>query len=134
MSTPERSPTILLVEDSEDNRGIIRELAEDMEVNLLEADNGLDGVTLARAEHPDLILMDLSLPVMNGWEATSRLKADPATAGIPVIALTAHAMEGDERKAREAGCDAYVTKPISILPFQAMLEDYLAGRAEGRAE
>ncbi|MNL85485.1 Polar-differentiation response regulator DivK [compost metagenome] len=74
--------------------------------------------------------MDLSLPVLDGWEATRRLKADPATAGIPVIALTAHAMAGDEAKAREAGCDGYVTKPIAIEAFQATLELYLAG---GRA-
>lgn len=122
-----RTPKILLVEDSEDNRGIIRELAEMMEVELVEAGNGREGVELAHQDHPDLILMDLSLPVMSGWEATSRLKADPETANIPVIALTAHAMEGDERRAREAGCDDYVSKPISLVPFKALLEDYLAG-------
>jgi two-component system cell cycle response regulator DivK len=123
----ERMPTILLVEDSEDNRGIIRELAEWMEVTLLEAADGETGLTLARTEKPDVILMDLSLPVIDGWEATRRLKADPATSHIPIIALTAHAMEGDEAKARAAGCDGYVTKPISIPTFQDTLERYLQG-------
>jgi two-component system cell cycle response regulator DivK len=119
------SPRILLVEDSEDNRGLIHQIAEWMEVTLLEADNGLDGVRLAKENLPDLILMDLSLPLMNGWEATQCLKEDPRTAPIPIVALTAHAMEGDEQKALAAGCDAYVAKPISLMPFQAMLERLL---------
>ena len=113
--------TVLLVEDSEDNRPIIRELAEWMDFDLLEAGNGEEGLLMALAAPPDLVLMDLSLPVMNGWEATRRLKADPATRHVPVVALTAHAMAGDEAKAREAGCDAFVTKPISILEFQTLL-------------
>jgi two-component system cell cycle response regulator DivK len=116
---------ILLVEDSEDNRGIIREIAEWMDVALVEAGDGEEGVARARAERPDLILMDLSLPVLSGWEAARRLKADPATAGIPIVALTAHAMAGDEARAREAGCDAYVTKPIAVLELQALLERML---------
>ncbi|MDB5096537.1 MAG: response regulator [Cyanobacteria bacterium RYN_339] len=116
---------VLLVEDSADNRGIIRELAEWMDFELIEATNGREGVDLALAERPDLILMDLSLPVLSGWEATRILKGSATTAAIPVIALTAHAMDGDEAKAREAGCDAYVAKPISIVPFQAMLKQYL---------
>lgn len=119
--------TVLLVEDSEDNRGIVRELAEWMEFELLEAGNGEEGVRMARESLPHLILMDLSLPVLNGWEATRLLKADDTTKHIPVVALTAHAMHGDEAKAREAGCDAYVTKPISIPHFQAMLEQMLDG-------
>jgi two-component system cell cycle response regulator DivK len=124
LSSPNR--TILLVEDSEDNRGIIRELAEWMDIELLEAVDGEAGVLLATTALPDLILMDLSLPVLDGWEATRRLKANPHTAGIPVIALTAHAMAGDEAKARAAGCDGYITKPISIGPFQETLERFLA--------
>lgn len=121
------SKTILLVEDSEDNRGIIREVVEEwMEgLTLLEADNGIAGLRMAREGHPDLILMDLSLPQLNGWEAATQLKADPTTAHIPIVALTAHAMDGDEAKALAAGCDAYVTKPLSILPFQAMLKRFL---------
>jgi two-component system cell cycle response regulator DivK len=117
--------TVLLVEDSEDNRGIIRELAEWMEFDLLEAGDGESGVRLAHEHKPDLVLMDLSLPVMNGWEATRLLKADPATARIPVVALTAHAMEGDEERALAAGCDAYVAKPISLIPFQELLTKLL---------
>lgn len=114
--------TILLVEDVEDNRGLIRQLAQIMGVRLIEAGDGEEGVRLAKEARPDLVLMDLSLPILDGWEATRRLKADPATSGIPVIALTAHAMAGDERQAREAGCDGYVSKPISLVPFKQMLE------------
>lgn len=119
--------TVLLVEDSEDNRGIVRQLVEDFfdDVRLVEADNGADGVKQARELHPDLILLDLSLPIMNGWEAAQVLKGDPVTAKIPVIALTAHAMSGDEARARAAGCDDYVTKPIELMPFQALLARYL---------
>lgn len=119
--------TVLLVEDSEDNRGIVRQLVEDFfdDVRLVEADNGADGVKQARELHPDLILLDLSLPIMNGWEAAQVLKGDPLTAKIPVIALTAHAMSGDEARARAAGCDDYVTKPIELMPFQALLARYL---------
>ena len=117
--------TILLVEDVEDNRGLVRQLAAYMGLALIEAGDGEEGVRLAKEALPDLILMDLSLPVLDGWAATARLKADPATAHIPVIALTAHAMQGDEQRAREAGCDGYVTKPISLLPFKALLERVL---------
>jgi two-component system cell cycle response regulator DivK len=118
---------VLLVEDSADNRGLIRQIAEMLDVELLEATNGEEGVRMAQALHPDLILMDLSLPVLNGWEATARLKAAPDTAHIPVVALTAHAMEGDEAKARAAGCDGYVTKPISVPTFSQMLDQMLGG-------
>ena len=121
----QRRATILLVEDVEDNRGLIRQLAQFMGLRLIEAGDGEEGVRLALQERPDLILMDLSLPVLDGWSATARLKADPQTAGIPVVALTAHAMQGDERRAREAGCDGYVTKPISLMPFKELLERLL---------
>jgi two-component system cell cycle response regulator DivK len=116
---------VLHVEDLEDNRGIIRQLARRMGVQLLEAGDGLEGVNIAKREIPNAILMDLSLPIMDGWEATTQLKADPATRHIPVIALTAHAMAGDEQRARAAGCDAYVAKPIDIVTFQRMLERIL---------
>lgn len=118
---------ILLVEDVEDNRGIIRQVAGRMKLTLLEAADGAEGVRLAREQHPDLILMDLSLPVLDGWAATAMLKGDPATAHIPVIALTAHAMEGDEQRAREAGVDGYMTKPISIVSLKELLTRWLAG-------
>lgn len=116
---------VLLIEDSADNRGLIREIAEWMDFPLIEADNGMSGLEMAREHHPRLILLDLSLPLLNGWEVAARLKADPRTAAIPIIALTAHAMEGDEEKARAAGCNDYVTKPISVLPFQELLSRYL---------
>lgn len=121
-------PRILLVEDSEDNRGLIRQLLALMELGLVEAGDGEAGVAMAREQRPDLILMDLSLPVMTGWEATARIKAEPALAGVPIIALTAHAMAGDERRAREAGCDAFMTKPVDLDELEAMINGYL-GRA-----
>lgn len=118
---------VLLVEDSEDNRGIIRQVMEDFfeDVRLIEAEDGESGCRLALQERPDVILMDLSLPVLDGWEATRRLKSEPATAGIPVIALTAHAMDGDEARAREAGADHYLTKPLAMGPFLELLERWL---------
>lgn len=118
---------ILLVEDVEDNRGIIRQVAGRMKLTLLEAADGAEGVRLAHEQHPALILMDLSLPVLDGWAATAMLKGDPATAHIPIIALTAHAMEGDEQRAREAGVDGYMTKPVSILALKDLLGRMLAG-------
>ncbi len=102
---------ILVVEDVELNRDLLVQLLED-EYEVLTAADGAAGVELARRERPDLILMDLSLPVVDGWEATRRLKAEEATRAIPVIALTAHAMRGDEERARTCGCDDYLTKPI----------------------
>jgi two-component system cell cycle response regulator DivK len=124
--TAERAFTLLLVEDQDDNRELIRQVVERMELGLIEAVDGLSGVALAQQELPDLILMDLSLPGMSGWEATSLLKADPTTAGIPIIAITAHAMEGDEQRAKNAGCDAFVTKPIRLVPLRQLLTTYLA--------
>ena len=117
---------ILLVEDVEDNRGIIRQLANRMQLDLLEAADGAAGVQMAKEHHPDLILMDLGLPVMDGWMAATLLKADSGTAKIPIIALTSHAMSGDEAKAREAGCDHYVTKPIDLMALRSLLERCLA--------
>ena len=103
--------TILIVEDVDYNRDLLVQLLEEDYRILTEAD-GAAGVETAARERPDLILMDLSLPVVDGWEATRRLKARPETEAIPVIALTAHAMQGDEEKARACGCDDYLTKPI----------------------
>jgi CheY-like chemotaxis protein len=102
---------ILLVEDIELNRDLMVQLLED-DYEVVTAEDGARAIEVARSERPDLILMDMSLPVMDGWEATRRLKADPAFKDTPVIALTAHAMRGDEEKARAAGCDDYITKPI----------------------
>ena len=102
---------ILIVEDGEFNRDLLIQLLEE-DYSLVTATDGAAGVSKAAGEHPDLILMDLSLPILDGWEATQRIKADPVTARIPVIALTAHAMSGDEDKAKAAGCDDFMTKPI----------------------
>jgi CheY-like chemotaxis protein len=107
-------PKILLVEDNEMNRDMLsrRLLRNNFEVVM--AVNGKEGVDMARSEKPDLILMDMSLPVMDGWEATRTIKADAATRSIPVIALTAHAMESDREQALQAGCDDFDTKPIEL--------------------
>jgi two-component system cell cycle response regulator DivK len=102
---------ILVVEDVEFNRDLLVQLLED-NYEVITADDGAAGIALAEREHPDLILMDLSLPVIDGWEATRRLKANAALRRIPIIALTAHAMSGDEEKARECGCDDYLSKPL----------------------
>ena len=104
--------TILLVEDHEDNRIVYRTVLEHFGYTVLEAHDGAEGVRRAREERPDLILMDISIPVMDGWEATRVLKADPETARIPVIALTAHALAEDRARATEAGCDGYLAKPV----------------------
>ena len=105
---------ILLVEDNEMNRDMLSRRLERKGYTVLCALDGQQGIAKARSEKPDLILMDMSLPVLNGWEATQQLKADAATRAIPVIALTAHAMAEDEKRAREAGCDDYDTKPIDL--------------------
>jgi two-component system, cell cycle response regulator DivK len=102
---------ILIVEDVEYNRDLLVQLLED-EYEILTAADGAAGIEAAARERPDLILMDLSLPGIDGWEATRRLKTSPETDAIPVIALTAHAMQGDEERARACGCDDYLTKPI----------------------
>lgn len=105
---------ILLVEDNELNRDMLSRRLTRRGFEVLLAVDGLEGLEKARAETPDLILMDMSLPRLDGWQATRQLKDDPATASIPVIALTAHAMRGDREKALEAGCDEYDTKPIDL--------------------
>jgi len=112
-------PRILLVEDNEMNRDMLSRRLQRRGYEVLLAVDGQEGVKLARDERPDLILMDMSLPVVDGWEATRQLKAAPETGGIPVIALTAHAMATDEQKCREAGCDDFDTKPIE---FTRLLE------------
>jgi len=105
---------ILLVEDNEMNRDMLSRRLERKGFEVVIAIDGQAGVDMASSTNPDIILMDLSLPVIDGWEATRRIKADPATQHLPVIALTAHAMAGDEEKARAAGCDDYDTKPINL--------------------
>jgi CheY-like chemotaxis protein len=105
---------ILLVEDNEMNRDMLSRRLTKKGYAVVIAEDGAQGVALARSERPDLILMDMSLPVMHGWDATRALKADPEMSAIPIIALTAHAMSGDREKALEAGCDDFDTKPVEM--------------------
>ncbi|HSB79229.1 MAG TPA: response regulator [Candidatus Methylomirabilis sp.] len=116
---------ILIVEDQEDNRKILRDLLTSAGFALLEATTGEEGVHLAETEHPDLILMDIQLPNLDGYEATRRIKATPALQHTPIIAVTSYALSGDDVKAREAGCDAYVTKPYSPRALLAKVREYL---------
>jgi len=122
---------ILLVEDNELNRDMLsrRLLRKGHEV--LMAEDGAQAVATAERESPELILLDMSLPVVDGWEAARRLKASPATAGIPIIALTAHAMSGDRERALEAGCDDYDTKPVDFPELLGKIEAALARKAGG---
>jgi two-component system, cell cycle response regulator DivK len=122
---------ILLVEDNEMNRDMLsrRLQRRGYEVDL--AVDGEQGVAMAQAAAPDLILMDMSLPVIDGWEATRRLKEDPATQHIPIIALTAHAMSGDREKALAAGCDDYDTKPTDLPRLLAKIEAFSRGEPTG---
>jgi CheY-like chemotaxis protein len=107
-------PKILLIEDNEMNRDMLSRRLERKGFQIVLAVDGQSGVELAQAESPDLILMDMSLPVLDGWEASRKLKADPRTRRVPIIALTAHVMAGDRERAIEAGCDDYDTKPIEL--------------------
>jgi two-component system, cell cycle response regulator DivK len=107
-------PKVLLVEDNEMNRDMLSRRLQRNGYEVAIAVDGAEGVEMARSDPPDLILMDMSLPVLDGWEATRRLKSDEATRRIPVIALTAHAMAGDRERAMEVGCDDYDTKPIEL--------------------
>jgi CheY-like chemotaxis protein len=121
-------PRILLVEDNEMNRDMLSRRLARREYEMLVAVDGKEGVMMAGSEAPDLILMDMSLPVMDGWEATRQLKASPKTKAIPIIALTAHAMSGDREKAMEAGCDDYDTKPIELPRLLAKMEALLGDK------
>ena len=118
---------ILLVEDNEENRDMLSRRLERKGFEVVLAMDGQSGVEMARIQAPDLVLMDMSLPVLDGWEATRRLKADAATQRIPVIALTAHAMSGDRDKALEAGCDDYDTKPVEFLRLLSKIDALLSG-------
>lgn len=119
-------PKVLLVEDNEMNRDMLFRRLTRNGYDVVIAVNGQEGVEMAARERPDLILMDMSLPVLDGWEATRKLKADPATASIPVIALTAHAMESDREKALAAGCDDFDTKPIELPRLLEKMKAFVA--------
>jgi two-component system, cell cycle response regulator DivK len=116
---------ILVIEDTEDNRQIVRDLLESAGYELIEALDGLDGVAAAEREHPDLILMDIQLPGIDGYEATRRIRAVPALAAVPIIAVTSYALSGDEAKTRAAGCDGYVAKPFSPRQLLAKIREFL---------
>ena len=105
--------TVLLVEDNEDNLIVYRTILDHVGYRVIEARDGEEGVARARADQPDLILMDVSLPKMDGWEATRRIKADEGTRQIPIIAVTAHALDDDREKATQVGCDGYLAKPVA---------------------
>ncbi|HEV8662480.1 MAG TPA: response regulator [Candidatus Methylomirabilis sp.] len=126
--------TILIIEDNRRNMLLVRELLAMHGFRALEASDAEEGIARAKAERPDLILMDLQLPGMDGLTATRLLRQDPATAAIPVIALTAHAMKGDRERALEAGCTGYIPKPIDTRRFLAQIRTFLPGAAKpGRA-
>jgi two-component system, cell cycle response regulator DivK len=113
-------PLVLVVDDFQDNREMYAEFLAYQGFRVIQAANGVEALDQAFSNHPDIIIMDLSLPVMDGWEATRRLKADQRTNGIPVVALTGHAMQGHSKGAMEAGCDSFVAKPC--LPDQLVAE------------
>ena len=117
---------ILVVEDQEDNRQILRDLLGSVGYQILEAEDGARGVAAAEAERPDLILMDIQLPEVSGLEVTKWIKEDDALKAIPIIAVTAFAMKGDEEKIREGGCEAYIAKPISVTNFLKTVQQFLS--------
>ena len=116
---------ILVVEDQEDNRQILRDLLSNAGYEMIEAEDGQQALTQAAKHKPDLILMDIQLPLLDGYEATRRIKADPALNAIPIIVVTSYALSGDEEKAHAAGCDAYVAKPFSPRALLAKIREYL---------
>jgi two-component system cell cycle response regulator DivK len=116
---------ILVVEDQEDLRGVLRDLLTGSGYAVAEAADGQAGVEITRSERPDLVLMDIQLPVMDGYEATRQIKTDPNLKATPVIAVSSYAMKGDEEKARAAGCDHYVTKPYSPVQLLRIIRGFL---------
>ena len=117
---------ILVVEDQEDNRQIIRDMLAGTDYEIIEAENGEEALAAVAKQRPDLILMDIQLPIMDGYEATRRIKADPALRSIPIIAVTSYALSGEDKKAREAGCDAYIPKPYSPRELLAKVRQHLS--------
>ncbi len=119
------SKKILVVEDTEDNRQILRDLLGMAGYDMVEAHDGAEGVAKAAEHKPDLILMDIQMPVMDGYEATRRIKANPDLKAIPIVAVTSYALSGDEQKTRDAGCDAYIAKPYSPRQMLAKVREIL---------
>src|SRR5438067_12000151 len=124
---------VLLVEDNEDNRIVYSTILKHFGYEVTEALNGEEGIAKARSEKPDLILMDISIPIIDGWEATQVLKHDPQTRDIPIIALTAHALASDREKAMEVGCDGYLAKPCEPRGVVAEVQRFL-GKSDGSSE
>ena len=123
---------ILVIEDQEDNRQILRDLLTSADFEVIEAADGEAGFAAAANHRPDLILMDIQLPILDGYEATRRLKADAVLSTIPVIAVTSYGLAGDAEKARAAGCDAYISKPYSPRQLLAKVREYLSPAAPTR--
>ena len=117
---------ILVVEDHEDNRRILRDLLTSAGYELIEAETGPEGVDMAKVHRPDLILMDLQLPGIDGYEAACRIKAEPALSSVPIVAVTSYALSGDEERAYAAGCTAYISKPYSPRKLLARIREQLA--------
>lgn len=118
-------PKVLIVEDNEMNRDMLSRRLERKGFSVTCACDGQEGIEKAQTERPDVILMDLRMPVIDGWEATRRLKADPDTRSIPIIVLTAHAMDGDRERALQAGCDEFDTKPVELERLIAKIDQFL---------
>jgi two-component system, cell cycle response regulator DivK len=116
---------ILVVEDQEDNRQIIRDVLAGKDYEIFEAENGEEALAAVAKQRPDLILMDVQLPIMDGYEAARHIKADPALRSIPIIAVTSYALSGEDKRARAAGCDDYVAKPYSPRQLLAKVQQYL---------
>jgi len=119
---------ILVVEDQEDLRGVLRDLFAGSGYIVIEAADGATGIAMAKSERPSIILMDIQMPVIDGYEATRKIKADPNLTSIPIVAVSSFAMKGDEEKARAAGCDEYVTKPYSPIQLLRMVRGYLGAK------
>ena len=130
----ESRKTVLLVEDNEDNLVVYRTILEHVGYRVIEARDGEEGIARAQADLPDIILMDISIPKIDGWEATVRLKDDGETSAIPIIALTAHALEEDRAKAMRAGCDGYLAKPVEPRRVVQEVEKFIGPPHEGVAE
>ena len=122
------SKRILVVEDQEDLRGVLRDLLTGSGYAVIEAGDGEAGVAKAKSDRPDLILMDIQMPLIDGYEATRRIKVDPALKPMPIIAVSSFAMKGDEEKARTAGCDHYVTKPYSPMQLLRLIRGFLGDK------
>ncbi|MEJ5314870.1 MAG: response regulator [Anaerolinea sp.] len=122
MSQPNR---ILVIEDNPDNLELVRFLLEQAGFQVISAVDGLEGLEKARTQRPDLILLDMSLPELDGWHLAKQLKDAEETASIPIIALTAHTLPGDRRRALEAGCDGFISKPLNVARFASQIEEYL---------